>query len=73
MGFLSVFCLGIRPRAGKLKPERPMAQNHIYRWVIVAAGGLLGCVAAGSKTSSIWSTGLRPRPALDARAGLPSI
>jgi MFS family permease len=28
-----------------------MAQNHSYRWVIVAAGGLLGCVAIGAMFS----------------------
>lgn len=28
-----------------------MAQNHMYRWVIVAAGGLLGCVAIGAMFS----------------------
>src|SRR5438093_255483 len=30
-------------------PERVMASN--YRWVIVAAGGLLGCVAIGAMFS----------------------
>src|ERR1700761_9130169 len=28
-----------------------MAKNNIYRWVIVAAGGLLGCVAIGAMFS----------------------
>src|SRR5258706_6684686 len=30
---------------------RPGMTNSVYRWVIVAAGGLLGCVAIGSMFS----------------------
>lgn len=32
-------------------PGRPDVNNHSYRWVIVAAGGLLGCVAIGAMFS----------------------
>src|ERR1700722_17010648 len=30
---------------------RPQMSNSTYRWVIVAAGGLLGCVAVGGMFS----------------------
>ncbi len=33
------------------KGRRAMTMNHYYRWVIVMAGGLLGCVAIGAMFS----------------------
>src|SRR5262245_45837836 len=49
--------LGRQPRsdantaAERCKERSENAMNHSYRWVIVAAGGLLGCVAIGAMFS----------------------
>src|SRR5215510_9266815 len=50
-----VACYGkpLGPEAGfgrRLRMERKMFKSH-YRWVIVAAGGLLGCLAIGAMFS----------------------
>ena len=43
--------MAVRPRGYERLGEKPLSIRSNYRWVIVAAGGLLGCVAIGAMFS----------------------